>query len=213
VSGSGEIGRWIPVQTSDRVRPPVSRNSEPATVGHMMMCLDVHYESHAVVTAGLGFSHWEDASSVLEVVVRTESAPAVYEPGQFYKRELPHLTALIARVHSRVTINALIVDGHVWLGPGRPGLGAHLYGALEDPIAVIGVAKSAFHEGVAIPVVRGASRAPLFVTARGIDPAHAAELVRTMHGPHRLPTLIKRVDSLARGHEPADPLKSARMVD
>ena len=35
----------------------------------------------------------------------------------------------------------------------------------------------------------------------------AAELVRGMHGPHRLPTLLKRADQLARGHATPDPVK------
>jgi len=35
----------------------------------------------------------------------------------------------------------------------------------------------------------------------------AAELVRGMHGPHRLPTLLKRADQLAHGHATPDPVK------
>ena len=40
---------------------------------------------------------------------------------------------------------------------------------------------------------------PLFVTARGMPAADAARLVESMHGGHRIPTLIARVDHLARG--------------
>lgn len=35
--------------------------------------------------------------------------------------------------------------------------------------------------------------------AAGTDPAAAAEKIRAMHGPHRVPALLKRVDLLARG--------------
>lgn len=35
--------------------------------------------------------------------------------------------------------------------------------------------------------------------AAGADPAEAAEKVRAMHGPHRVPALLKRVDLPARG--------------
>jgi deoxyribonuclease V len=47
----------------------------------------------------------------------------------------------------------------------------------------------------------------LFVTAAGIAPPRAADLVRSMHGPHRIPTLLKRTDQLARRHEMPDPAK------
>jgi deoxyribonuclease V len=36
----------------------------------------------------------------------------------------------------------------------------------------------------------------------------AAEFIRGMHGPHRLPTLLKRADHLARGHAAPDPAKA-----
>lgn len=94
---------------------------------------------------------------------------------------------------------AVIIDGYVWLGAGRSGLGAHLYDALGQRIAVVGVAKRRFHgAGDAVPVLRGTSQVPLFVTAVGIDLAEAAEGVRRMHGAHRIPTLLKRVDRLSR---------------
>jgi len=47
-------------------------------------------------------------------------------------------------------------------------------------------------------VLRGDSRRPLYVTAAGLDPAAAALHVRSMHGPFRIPTLLKRVDQLCR---------------
>jgi transcriptional regulator with XRE-family HTH domain len=42
------------------------------------------------------------------------------------------------------------------------------------------------------------SQQPLFVTATRADVAAVAESVRAMHGEHRIPTLLKRVDRLAR---------------
>jgi deoxyribonuclease V len=65
---------------------------------------------------------------------------------------------------------------------------------------VVGVAKTAFQGSTfATPVTRGTSARPVFVTARGMDVAEAARLVAAMHGPHRIPTLLGRVDRLARG--------------
>ena len=171
----------------------------------MKLCLDVHYEEHAARTACAGFEDWGDARAALELVLLCESPPEPYEPGQFYKRELPHLLRAIERVRGRIAIDLVIVDGHVWLEEGQPGLGAHLHVAFGRVIPVIGVAKSSFRGGVAIPVLRGRSVEPLFVSAAGIEARAAADLVRTMHGLHRIPSLLKRVDGLARGHALPNP--------
>jgi len=82
----------------------------------------------------------------------------------------------------------------------RPGLGAHRYEALRRCVAVIGAAESRFVKAEPVePVLRGRSRSPLYVTAVGMDVAQAARHIRSMHGPHRIPTLLKRVDQLSRG--------------
>lgn len=81
----------------------------------------------------------------------------------------------------------------------RPGLGRHLFEILGHRIPVIGVAKSRFADAPGIEILRGGSRRPLYVTSAGIDPRGASEKIRTMHGSHRIPTLLKRVDLLARG--------------
>ncbi len=95
---------------------------------------------------------------------------------------------------------AVIVDGYVWLDGERVArLGAHLYQALAGKVAVIGVAKTRFAGARgAEEVVRGRSNRPLLITAAGMSAQRAAEHVRSMHGPDRIPTLLKRVDSVAR---------------
>ena len=94
----------------------------------------------------------------------------------------------------------MIIDGYVLLGAQRPGLGAHLHEALGRQVAIIGVAKTKFvRAGPVELVLRGRSRSPLFVTAVGMDVAAAASHIRTMHGPYRIPTLLKRADQLSRG--------------
>lgn len=67
-----------------------------------------------------------------------------------------------------------------WLdGVSKPGLGAHLYQALDGQVAVVGVAKTKLQGADrACEVIRGASRRPLFVTAVGIPPELAAGYVR-----------------------------------
>ena len=74
-----------------------------------------------------------------------------------------------------------------------------MYQALAGKVAVIGVAKTRLAgAGAAVEVVRGRCNRPLLITAVGMDAPMAAEHVRSMHGPNRIPTLLKRVDSLCR---------------
>jgi deoxyribonuclease V len=69
---------------------------------------------------------------------------------------------------------------------------------------VIGVAKSRFRTAThAVPVLRGSSARPLFVTAAGMPAADAAELVQHMSGRYRLPDALPRADTLARVGQPA----------
>jgi deoxyribonuclease V len=149
---------------------------------------------------------WSDAQPAEEHVVDVGGV-APYRPGHFYERELPCVMAVLACVRARPAV--VVVDGYVTLDvDGRPGLGAHLYERLERAVAVVGVAKRPFRGSpMAIEVRRGDSARPLFVTSRGFDAAEAARLVATMHGAHRIPTLLGRVDRLARGLE--SPLVSA----
>jgi deoxyribonuclease V len=163
----------------------------------MIVAVDVDYRPDAVVAAAVGFASWTDDHPDVEIVVRSDAPPAPYEPGQFYLRELPHLHGVLALLVPPLT--AIIVDGYAWLGPERAGLGARLYASLGETTPVIGVAKTSFAGAIAEEVQRGTSARPLFVTAIGIDAGAAAAHVRSMHGEHRLPTLLKRVDTLARG--------------
>jgi deoxyribonuclease V len=132
---------------------------------------------------------------------RTAVVPRVapYQTGQFYLRELPPLRAVLADLNG---LGLLVVDGYADLDPGgRPGLGAHAHA--EFGIPVIGVAKSRFRTAThAVPVLRGTSGRPLFVTAAGMPLADAADLVRRMAGRYRLPDALRRADTLARTGPP-----------
>ena len=67
---------------------------------------------------------------------------------------------------------------------------------------MIGVAKTAFRTAThAVPVTRGRSARPLFVTAAGLTAGEAARLVRHMAGRFRLPDALRRADALARSRE------------
>jgi deoxyribonuclease V len=121
-------------------------------------------------------------------------------------RELPPILAVLSQVN--VQIETVLVDGYVWLNRSRMGLGAHLHSALEGKIPVIGVAKSAWSGQPdqqandlgrrVLAVMRGKSKRPLFVTSVGIDVALAADHIREMHGPSRIPTFLAAVDRLVR---------------
>lgn len=162
----------------------------------MLACLDVDYRPDVTVAACVLFRAWTDAEEVRHVLARGPVAEP-YVPGQFYRRELPHLLRVLAA--TGVTPGAVVIDGYVWLAEARPGLGAHLFEALGRHVPVVGVAKTAFRASdVAVPVLRGHSQRPLHVTAAGMEAQAAAACVRAMHGDARIPTLLRRVDRLAR---------------
>lgn len=166
----------------------------------MIIAVDVHYTDKTACVAGVTFEQWDDESPCGEVVSSiTHVAP--YEPGKFYKRELPCILRLLDE-HA-LHPETIIVDGFVFLdGREKPGLGKYLYDAQHGGVSIVGVAKSAFH-GISAEygVYRGLSQKPLYVTAIGMDVNTAKTRVQAMHGPHRLPTLLKRVDQLCRGIE------------
>jgi len=167
------------------------------------VALDVHYEDDRARAAAVCFRHWGDVAASAEYTADVEGI-AAYRPGSFYLRELPALRAVIDELPARPEL--LVVDGYVWLGPDRPGLGYYLHDALGAAVPVVGVAKSPFVGATAaLPVRRGRSTRPVFVTAVGIDEAQAADGVRAMAGEFRIPTLLKRVDHLARELASPDP--------
>ena len=166
----------------------------------LCVAVDVHYLSAggaraaAVVAADAAFSRVLAEHTVVVAEV------AAYRPGEFYRRELPPLRAVLAAIDG---LGLLVIDGYADLDPaGRPGLGVYAYRVFAVP--VIGVAKSAFRTAThALPVLRGTSVRPLYVTAAGMPRADAAQLVRRMTGRFRLPDALRRADQLARTGPPA----------
>lgn len=161
----------------------------------MLACIDVDYRLRGAVAACVLFRDWGDADSA-EEHVQSIAQVEPYQPGQFYRRELPCLLCVLAAVSE--PLETIIIDGYVWLGEEKPGLGAHLYEALAHRVPVIGVAKSRFAGAAGEAVLRSGSRRPLYVSAAGLDPATAARLIHSMHGTYRIPTLLRRVDQLCR---------------
>jgi deoxyribonuclease V len=172
----------------------------------LIACVDVDYRDTGAVAAGLWFRGWTAAAAEHTSVAFFPKA-AEYEPGQFYRRELP---CLLEIVQSGPRAEVIIVDGYVWLGEGKPGLGSHLHAAIGG--VVVGVAKTWFAGATnAIKVYRASSRSPLFVSAVGISAEEAAANVSAMHGSYRVPTLLKQVDILARNaRQDGKPVTGAR---
>jgi deoxyribonuclease V len=203
----------------------------------MIACIDVHYAEDAAgsttaTAACVLIPSFRSATATVEHV-RTLADVAQYVPGQFYKRELPCVLAVLELVEQ--PLERIVIDGYVVLdAAGTLGMGGHLFEALGRRVPVVGVAKNRFgpatrpewrpagsqeggvpenreailggafaaetatnHWG-ALEVYRGGSKRPLFVTALGVDPQAAANDVQQMHGEHRLPTMLKRVDRLCR---------------
>lgn len=174
----------------------------------MILAVDVHYfEGRDLARASaVLFEKWT-STDTSHVDSRDTRGLAPYEPGHFYKRELPCILPLVRgiiaiRATSREPVRTIIVDGFVDLGD-EPGLGRHLFNALAaeaeaNPLTVVGVAKNPFEGAAPVPVLRGKSDQPLYVTATDdVDGAVAG--VKSMAGPHRIPELLRKVDLLARG--------------
>jgi deoxyribonuclease V len=159
----------------------------------MILITDVFYpKGGGAWAAGVTCATWDAPNPAAEQLVFVPEV-ADYEPGAFYRRELPGLLALLHAMPQRPEV--IVVDGHAWLN-GRPGLGARLHEATGLP--VVGVAKRRFFEGDALPLLRGGSQSPLYVSAARMPAEEALAHVAAMHGPHRLPTLLKRADRLCR---------------
>ena len=172
----------------------------------MLACVDVHYRDNIAVAGCVLFRDWSDNSPAEQLLV-SEGPAAPYLSGEFYLRELPPVLKVLSQVE--VQLKTVVVDGYVWLNASRNGLGAHLYSALGGKVPVIGVAKNVWRaktqepateyaERRTIPVIRGASNRPLYVTTAGIDVVLAAQFVAAMHGRFRIPTLLAAVDTLVR---------------
>lgn len=164
----------------------------------MILSTDVSYSGRAAIAAGILHPDW--TTDVVEsVIVKHIDGVAPYEPGAFYKRELPCLMRVLEDVDCE--LEAVVVDGYVALGPEQsPGLGRHLYDSIGRTTPVIGVAKSEF-DGTPedCRLIRGRSRQPLFVTAVGLSLSRAKACIAGMHGQHRIPTLLKMADRACRG--------------
>jgi deoxyribonuclease V len=160
-----------------------------------IVALDVDYRQNHAIAAGVWFQNWTDETPLFEQTVLIDKVEE-YQPGEFYRRELP---CLLEVLKCGPMPSIIVIDGYVWLADRKPGLGAKLHEAIQCQSAVIGVAKTKFHSATdCVELLRGQSQSALFVSSVGVDVQQAALLIGEMHGEFRIPTLLKRVDHFAR---------------
>ena len=165
----------------------------------MIYAFDTHYYDDHANTVCIAFEDW---TSEIESGIFTEKTPisSGYESGAFYKRELPCVLSLLKKIDLKEG-DIIIVDGYVTLdNDGKIGLGGYLYEALDQKYAIIGIAKNEFAspDSQRRDVLRGESKTPLFLTAKGADVDDILPKVKRMHGAYRIPTLLKKLDQLSR---------------
>lgn len=165
----------------------------------MILAFDTYYYENNAKTVCLAFEKWTDT---VESHCYTQIKTGIldYEPGAFYKRELPCIISLLDTL-TFDNIEAIVIDGFVYLDDnGTIGLGGHLYNALNKITPVIGVAKTNFAtiQTNKKALYRGQSEKPLFITAIGIDIVLAADHIKTMHGDYRMPSLLKKLDTITK---------------
>ncbi len=168
----------------------------------MNLVFDTYYfDNDKANTICLVFENWENPVPDYEFSEIKEGVEE-YIPGQFYKRELPCILSLLEKIKTQIDdISCIVIDGFVYLDDHmKPGLGKHLFDALNNKIPIIGVAKTNFStvEKFKLPLKRGSSDSPLYISSVGIDMEAAYDLIKKMHGEFRIPTLLKKVDSLTR---------------
>jgi len=163
----------------------------------MILAIDVDYrKDDKAVVAGILFDQWDDAEPTHVVTTAIEEVTP-YISGAFYKRELPCILKLLEEIET--PLDCIVVDGYVTLAEGKAGLGTYLYHALDEKIPVIGVAKNAFQNiSEETYIYRGESKKPLYVTSIGIEDDAAKRAIQSMFGKYRIPTLLKKADSVCR---------------
>lgn len=165
----------------------------------MILAVDTYYFENKAKTVAISFENWNDN---IEQKVFTEIIDNIseYKSGEFYKRELPCILSIIKKINLE-DYEAIIIDGYVFVDDNsKLGLGGFLYEKLNKKIPIIGVAKTDFISltNNKISLLRGKSKNPLFISSIGINLNEATEKIKFMSGEFRIPTLLKKLDTLTK---------------
>ena len=163
----------------------------------MLLAIDAYYKETKAQVVGVLFN-WEDENPK-NILVETVERVEEYIPGEFYKRELPCLLKIVEKVNLS-DLEAIIVDGHVYVDNEKYGLGGRVYEHLHCQVPVIGIAKSSFYanKDMTIEIYRGKSKTPLYISSIGTDLNDVAEKIINMKGEYRMPTILKTLDNLTK---------------
>lgn len=164
----------------------------------MILAIDVYYIDDTAKSVGVLFD-WNDAQPQ-EVIIDIKQGVAEYVPGEFYKRELPCIEALLKKIPLE-KVETIIIDGHIYVDDSlKYGLGGYVWELLAKKIPIIGVAKNAFHSNTTtvVPVYRGESKKALYVSAIGMDITTAVTHLEKMHGEYRFPSILKELDTITK---------------
>lgn len=165
------------------------------------LAVAVHFDGSEAHVAAVAFEEWaapEPIRSFSSRIAHAEKPPG--ERGAPDLRALPYILQLL-REHA-LTPELIVIEGFVHLDAQEtPGLGRHLFHALEGRVAVIGVSKRAMagETPAQFELVREEEAPPLIISCVGIDLGAAKARLRAMHGKRRVPTLLKLVARLAKG--------------
>ena len=166
-----------------------------------IVCFDVYYYREYAKACCIVFKTEPEERVICQYCTKI-SPVNEYISGEFYKRELPCILAVLDEVKEGIgleKISLALVDGFVLLDKGKKGLGAYLYEALKERLPVIGVAKTPYKGSEScLKIYRGQSKNPLFISSMGIDIDSAARFVMGLGGKNRIPDMLKRVDRLTR---------------
>jgi deoxyribonuclease V len=103
----------------------------------MYAAVDVHYLPTGGARAALVLAPDAAFATIVSEKTALIDHVAPYQPGEFYRRELPPIRAVLAGVDD---LDLLIIDGYVTLDPGgRPGLGAHAHAEFSVPVSARGI--------------------------------------------------------------------------
>jgi len=164
----------------------------------MILALDVHYKENYAKVVGVVYD--EKNEHIKKWYIKEINSYVDYIPGKFYKKELPCLTAMLEEV-PKGTFELIIIDGYVYVNNELSlGLGGYLYHYLDKKIPIIGVAKNYFqnNQETVAKIYRGSSMNPLYISSIGINLLKAAEMVKGMNGPFRIPDTLKQLDMMTK---------------
>ncbi len=164
----------------------------------MVLALDVYYYDTYANAVGITFNWHDDLPK--EVFVEIINNVEEYIPGEFYKRELPCILKVIAKLNL-AELEAIIIDGYVFIDNEKKfGLGGYLWESLNKKVPVIGVAKTSYmgNKDTIVELLRGKSKNPLYISSIGVELNKTVELIKSMQGEYRIPTLLKELDKLTK---------------